>query len=225
MPGPSWAEDEPADRERIGSNCGRLLAVLAAAAEERLMPTHTDVCAWHRQIYRGCAVPATAYVGYFRGDVAHPDLIGCEVGVGPMLPDGLPEKVGVWSAEVASALDRFIEGLHEALEVLDAAVPVGQGPRSVGELHEVIALTAEVHGEWVRIHPFANGNGRTARVWAAFVSMRYSLPVFVQLKPRPGDIAYVRAAYRSMGRPPDFSGDHDEAASVFAHLLALTLLS
>jgi hypothetical protein len=29
---------------------------------------------------------------------------------------------------------------------------------------------------------------------------------------------------RSMGRPPDFSGDHREAVAVFAHLLALSLL-
>jgi len=94
----------------------------------------------------------------------------------------------------------------------------------VDELDAVVGLTARVHGEWVRLHPFANGNGRIARVWAAWLALRYSLPVFVTVKPRPGDLAYARAARDSMGRPPDFTGDHSTATAVFAHLLTLTLL-
>jgi hypothetical protein len=61
---------------------------------------------------------------------------------------------------------------------------------------------------------FANGH----------IALRYGLPVFVTLKPRPDDVAYARAAKRSMGRPPDFTGDHAEAVAVFAHLLSLILL-
>lgn len=79
-------------------------------------------------------------------------------------------------------------------------------------------------GEWVRIHPFVNGNGRTARLWTVFIARRYQLPALVSLQPRPADVAYARAAKRSMGRPPDFVGDHTEASAVFAHLLALRLL-
>ena len=224
MPGPSWAGDDPADLSTIGANAASVLVELADAAPGRRMPTLADTCAWHRRVYDGCAVPNPAYVGRFRGDPAEPDLTGYEVGVGPDLLDGLPEKVGVLSDEVAPALDDFIDGLHAAFGVLDAAIPTGRRPTTADELHEVVVLTAEVHGEWVRIHPFANGNGRTARVWAAFIALRYALPVFVRLKPRPADVAYARAAKRSMGRPPDFFGDHDEASWVFAHLLALTLL-
>jgi hypothetical protein len=216
--------DHPADAARIGANCGLLLADLAAEAALRALPTLADACQWHRRIYDDCAVPAAGYVGNFRGDPAHPELADYEVGIGAVLPDGFPEKVGVWAADVAGALAGFIAGVHAALGVLDAAIPVGSRPETVDELHEVVTLTAEVHGEWVRIHPFANGNGRTARVWAAFLALRYGLPVFVTLKPRPGDIAYARAAMRSMGRPPSFDGDHREAVAVFAHLLTLSLL-
>lgn len=141
-----------------------------------------------------------------------------------MLSDGLPEKVGVWATDVTPALDTFIGGVRAALAVLDRLIPVGGPPTTVDELHEVVVLIAEVHGEWIRIHPFANGNGRTARVWAAYLALRYGLPVFVRLRPRPDDVAYARAAKRSMGRPPDFAGDHSESVGVFAHLLALSLL-
>jgi fido (protein-threonine AMPylation protein) len=107
---------------------------------------------------------------------------------------------------------------------LDTAVPPGKHPRSADALHEVVAVTAIAHGEWIRIHPFVNGNGRTARLLAAHIALRYGLPVFVTLKPRPDDVAYARAAKGSMGRPPDFTGDHTEAVAVFAHLLSLILL-
>ena len=72
--------------------------------------------------------------------------------------------------------------------------------------------------------PFVNGHGRTARLLAAHISLRYGLPIFVTLKPRPDDVAYARAARQSMGRPPAFIGDHSEATAVFVHLLALRLL-
>ncbi len=224
MPGPSWVDDDPSDASRIGASCGRLLAELAAAAPHRAQLTLSDACMWHRRIYHGCTVPDADYLGHFRGDPNHPALIGYEVGVGPDLADGLPEKVGIWSPDVERELQGFIAGLHAACRVLDPAIPVGGRPRTVDELHEVVALTAEVHGEWVRIHPFANGNGRTARIWAATLALRYGLPVFVQLKPRPRDVAYVRAAKASMGRPPDYKGNHDETVAVFAHLLSLMLL-
>lgn len=224
MPGPSWADDDPIDVPRIGANCQHLLADLAAAAPRRAELNLSDACAWHFRIYNGCRVAVPDYLGHFRGDTARPALVGYEVGVGPDLADGLPEKVGVWSKDVAEELRGFIAGLHAACVVLDAAIPVGGRPCTVDELHEVVAFVAEVHGEWVRIHPFANGNGRTARIWAAVLALRYGLPIFVRLKPRPEDVAYVRAAKVSMGRPPDFQGSHDESVAVFSHLLSLALL-
>src|SRR5207248_7460018 len=124
-------------------------------------------------------------------------------------------------ADVARTLAGFIAGIHAALGVLDPAIPAGNRPATVDELHEVVTLTAEVHGEWIRVHPFANGNGRTARVWAAFLALRYGLPVFVALKPRPADFAYTRAAMGSRGRAPNFYGQHAEADGAYAALLTL----
>lgn len=224
MPGPAWLDDDPAEAPVIAGNCVALLADMIGEADRRTLPTLATACTWHRRIYQGCRPPVAAYVGHFRGDVREPQLVGYEVGVGLPTGDGLREKVGVWSAELPAALAAFERGVHQAFAVLDAQLPPGSRPSTVDELEVVVRLVAEVHGEWVRIHPFVNGNGRTARVWAAYVALRYGLPPFVQLRPRPGDVAYARGAKRSMGRPPGFAGDHSEAVVVFANLLTLSLL-
>lgn len=205
------------------ANVATALADAAAVATGRVALSATDLLRWHRIIYDGCNVPSAAYVGALRGD-PHPHLADYEVGVGAVLADGLPEKVGVWAADVDAAVADFFGRLDQALQALDAGIPAGTHPSAVDVLHELVAVTAAAHGEWVRIHPFVNGNGRTARLLAAHIALRYGLPVFVTLKPRPADVAYARAAKASMGRPPDFLGDHAQAAAVFGHLLTLTLL-
>jgi hypothetical protein len=222
--GPAWSDDDPSDQGQIVANCRRLLAHIRTDARARRTPTADGIKGWHATIYQGCVVPAAAYIGNFRGDPSHPDLTDYEVGVGPTLADGYPERVGVWAAHVATEVDVFFDRVEHAFAALDPHLRPGARPRTVDLLREVVALTAVVHGEWIRIHPFANGNGRTARLWSAYVSLRYGLPVYVALKPRPDDVAYARAAKASMGRPPDFVGEHSEAIAVFAHLLNLALL-
>jgi hypothetical protein len=224
--GPGWRDDDAADAPRIAANAAALVRALRDhTAAARSLPLLDDARAWHAQLYAGCDVPVDCYLGHFRGDPTCPELVDYEVGLGPVLGDGYPERMGIPAALVADELDVFIAGVHRALGVLDSVVLQRQRPRTVDELHSIVALIAEVHGEWVRIHPFANGNGRTARIWAAFLALRYGLPVFVRLKPRPDDVAYARAAKRSMGRPPDFRGDHSEAVAVFGHMLSLSLLA
>ena len=74
------------------------------------------------------------------------------------------------------------------------------------------ALTAWVHAEWVRIHAFANGNGRTARLWSNSPAMRYGLPPFVCLRPRP-NTGYGGAGAKAM------HGNWETTARVFRRLL------
>ncbi|WP_366522456.1 Fic family protein [Flagellatimonas centrodinii] len=64
-------------------------------------------------------------------------------------------------------------------------------------LAAVLEVCAWAHAEWVRIHPFANGNGRSARLWANGIAMRYNLPPFVRLRPRP-DAGYAAAGAQAM---------------------------
>jgi hypothetical protein len=92
-------------------------------------------------------------------------------------------------------------------------VPVGGSPADAGQLRSVLTLCVHAHGEWVRIHPFANGNGRTARIWANWCALRYGVPPFVRLKPRPEGSLYATASALSM------RGDHQPMIAVFADML------
>jgi hypothetical protein len=124
-------------------------------------------------------------VGKFRGE---PGLENCEVGIG--------EYFGVRSGDVADQLRAFEKKLQGAIEELDGQIPPGREVNA-DQLAAVIDLCAWAHSEWVRIHPFANGSGRTARFWSNYIAMRYGLPPFVRLRPRP-DHPYELTAMAAM---------------------------
>lgn len=94
------------------------------------------------------------YVGAFRGE---PGLEHLQVKV--------DANRGVDSGQVAEELARFEEKLQALVAELDAVLPAGEEP-DADQLAAIVDLCAWAHSEWVRIHPFANGNGRTARLWA-----------------------------------------------------------
>jgi fido (protein-threonine AMPylation protein) len=161
---------------------------------------------WHRQIYKGVRLPVSYYAGEVRdSDSNFPELYGYEVRVGP--------QEGVESKLVPQQLVIFEEAMRQAVAVLDPAIPVRGNPADPAQLRSVLTLCAYAHGEWVRIHPFANGNGRTARFWANWCALRYGVPPFVGLKPRPEGNLYTTAALLSM------RGDHRAMVAVFAAML------
>ncbi len=179
-------------RSRIAANAAQALWGIARTADLREPPTLAQAQQWHRDLYDQSPRP----FGYFAGQVRNsdpdfPDLIGYEVQVG-----GTP---GTPSAQVPQALRRFELAAQAAASRLDAVIAVGADPSTMApaELHVVLSYAAALHGTWVRIHPFANGNGRTARLWANWAALRYGLPPFVTIKPRPGQ-PYRAAAAASM---------------------------
>lgn len=156
---------------------------------ERRSPLTIDLARdWHRRTLRGLDVPDPTYFGRFRGEKG---LEGLEVYV---KAQGGGRCYGATSSAVAAALHEFVDGLREAVRVLDGRIPRNSVPADADTLEAVIVLCAVAHARWVRIHPFVNGNGRTARLWANWVAMRYGLPPFVRLRPRPLGGAYSDAA-------------------------------
>lgn len=125
---------------------------------------------------------------------------------------------GAPAADVAAELAAFESSLRLAIARLDGELRAGARPSTSEQVLAVVRLCALAHGEWVRIHPYANGNGRTARVWANWVALRYGLPPFVRIKPRPDGLLYGLAAHRSMGVGGAVP-DHDLTFSVFVDLL------
>jgi len=209
----------------VVDNVARLVSSLRQQAPGRELPSLTVVRHWHAACYSGCTLPVPSYAGRFRGDATVPELVGYEVGVGTLQADGMPDRAAVPSAEVRAAVLRLLTQIRSAVGVLDPQVPAGHRPTAQAELETVASLAATVHGEWIRIHPYANGNGRTARLWAAWVALRYGLPVFVTVKPRPADTDYAISSRMSMGRPLAFQRDHRAAGLVFADMLARAINS
>lgn len=205
MPIP-WNDDPPGASPILRRNLAALLRRLIAEAPSRAAPTVELARGWHRAIFSGLELPVAYYAGEIRDDdPRYPELIGYEVRVG--------SRPGVPARDVPRELERFEHGLCRAVGILDRELPVGERPGEPGVLGSVITLCAFAHGEWARIHPFANGNGHTARLWANRCALRYGLPPFVRLRPRPEGHRYARAAADSM------AGDHRAMVSLFADWL------
>jgi hypothetical protein len=208
MPGAAWGPDTPQDEKIIATNVTRLMKRLVKDAPGRPLPSLDLAHGWHRDLYvKVPSVPSTNYLGGIRG-TTHPYLVDYEVGLidqasGLLIAEGVPANL------VASQLQHFEKALIGVVGSLDAAIAPGAGPSDIGQLNSVVLLAATVHGEWVRIHPYANGNGRVARVWANWALLRYDVPPVVRIKPRPGDLLYGPAALASMGTRPKFLGNHD----------------
>jgi fido (protein-threonine AMPylation protein) len=100
---------------------------------------------------------------------------------------------GVSYRECERALDDLHRKIHRYME--QHAGASGADQQELG-----LQLAAIHHGEFIRIHPFVNGNGRTGRVWVNYFAARYGL-TFVELQ-REHDYEYLEAirAYLDRGR-------------------------
>jgi len=190
-----WDDDSP----QLRSNLGKVFARVRDEALRREPLTVKAAREWHLEIMQGLVPPDPAFVGNFRGD---PGLESCEVEVG-----GLP---GAQASNVAAELAEFNRKLRLAIAELDRRIEPAQD-LTADDLAAILTLCAWVHAEWVRIHPFANGNGRTARLWVNSIAMRYGLPLFLRIRPRPVE-GYDRACAAAM------QGDWSPTVTLFRRM-------
>jgi hypothetical protein len=191
-----WDDDSP----RLHANLNAVLDKLAADAPRRRRFSTEDAREWQRRTMAGLQVPDAAHVGAFRGEAGLEDV---EVVISG--------AYGVRAADVATELAAFERTLASIIEQLDARYPDADDLDTDG-LEAVIDLAAWAHAEWVRIHPFANGNGRTARLWANAIFMRYGIEPVIRLRPRPAH-GYGAAGAAAM------RGDWLPTATAFRRLL------
>lgn len=192
---PDWDEDSP----QLRHNLSAILDDIVERAEQREIPTVEMARGWQRRFMQGLKAEPR-YVGAFRGE-AGLERTGVKIGA----------FRGVPAAQVSAELKRFEARLQAAVKQLDRAI-AARATLNVDQCDAVIDLCAWAHAEWVRIHPFANGNGRTARLWANFLALRYGLPPFVRLRPRPDD-GYGDAGAQAM------RGNWEPTATVFRRML------
>jgi hypothetical protein len=145
---PDWDKDSPELRQ----NLLWILEQLPQEAHKREIPTRETARRWQKLFMPGLKADDPKYIGVFRGE---PGLEKTRVQI-----DG---HWGVSPRSVAKELQRFESKLQQMVVQLDNALPPGKELTS-DEFAAVIDLCAWTHAAWIRIHPFANGNGRTARL-------------------------------------------------------------
>jgi fido (protein-threonine AMPylation protein) len=199
--GPAW-DDEVAS-EHADANLARLAVEISSASNEsRSLPTANLARTWHREMLDGVEIRdpdgveirENAYRGGFRGD-AHPALIDYEVTVGGLSTTRACD-VSSEIRQIMIELERRVSDLDDLDAQADPTILI---PDFV---EEVLDTAAWLHCEWVRAHPFVNGNGRTARMWVLWLSGRYGLPQLLPLRPRP-DMGYNAASQLGV------TGDHN----------------
>jgi fido (protein-threonine AMPylation protein) len=193
--------DWDADSAQLEQNLLIALETIRDNARRRTALSLETARQWHAESLRDLAVPDARYVGGFRGE---PGLEKVQVHVGG--------RFGVAARDVASALAAFERTVQPVITRLDALILADTDPNA-DQLAAILEVCAWVHAEWIRIHPFANGNGRTARLWVNSIAMRYNLPPFLRLRPRP-DADYCNAGAEAM------SGNWQPTIAVFRQLLA-----
>lgn len=165
--------DWDADGPQLQANLEKALDDVTQWAEKRGSFSVATLKRWHRQTMAGLDVPHPKFVARFRGE---PGLKGEPVYVGG--------REGTKAALLVGEVDAFVKRLQAVSEKLDEFDPSGKELDRDG-LQAIIELAAWTHSEWVRIHPFRNGNGRTARMLTNAILMRYGLPPVLRLRPRP----------------------------------------
>lgn len=209
-----WADDDPVVKEQIRLNLTQVLSEIRASGKRRDSVSLELARDWHERMLDYIPLAESGVAGGFRGSgPLHTELRRCSVIVGRTLLPGVPPE------QVDSETRRFAHELSRRVTTLDQQIEPKAPPGPFEE--EVLDLLAWTHGEWVRIHPFAQGNGRIARAWVVWNSVRYGLPLFITLRPRPRGprgagrmTPYERAATASM------SGRHQLTRILFTNMLA-----
>ncbi len=200
-----WDDNEtsPEDIERGTTNREQVLKELIQHALSTEPLDASRIARWHKGCLLGLSyVTDESLLGAYRG-TNHPRLKNMVVSVGGIR--GAPPH------EVSEEMVRFFAQLKKRMDILAGKIRLNQD-KSKRELRQIAEVAGWAHGEWVRIHPFANGSGRTARLIANWVLSRFRLLPVVGIRPRP-EHPYGPAAVASM------RGDHNKITQFILDLL------
>jgi len=138
----------------------------------------------HAVVFLGFAPAAhPRYVGNYRGDPLCPCLREYVVGI----PSD--RRVGYPPSEVHAAMAEFVVRVGKSVRVLDLA----QGVRepAANKLYTIVVVACRLFEEFLRIHPYANGNGHMARWLVCALLARYGHATKRwTVEPRPPDPPY-----------------------------------
>jgi fido (protein-threonine AMPylation protein) len=176
LPCPEWKnEQEPSDKlETIVKAAESIYDFIRRQNQKGLPLNHGHLKGWHAKLFKD-VVPVPYYAGNYRStDQRYPCLNT------PIQVAGLP---GAPPGEVLSRMTTFSAVLEQQTIDVDNFAEGQKNPEL--KLKAAAQLASFAAGHIIAIHPFINGNGRTARLTADFFFNRYGfrMPFFID-RPR-----------------------------------------
>ena len=180
--------DEAGTKSSKRARNQREAALALVIKERRKLPRIKLMKDAHRIMFKGIA-PADE-IGDFRDQDQVPKALReVNVGVGKLL--------GADYKKVLDEVADFEKEFRKRTKGCDSVWSSLGKSKSGYALDQIVKLAAWAHGEWVQIHPFINGNGRTSRLWMNYVITRYGMEPLAIIRSRP-DSPYGEAAAQSM---------------------------
>jgi hypothetical protein len=164
------------------------------------LPLAEDSRPLHARLFAGLTPPGCDYfAGNYRGS-SHRCLEYYQVGIQS------DPRVGAPFNMVAGLMDELRSEIRTSLIALDAAhqLPNSQVPREV-KLLTTAVVACRVLELFLRIHPYANGNGHTARIIVLAILGRYGYwPAKWTIEPRPETLPYYKMITEERDGNPEF---------------------
>jgi fido (protein-threonine AMPylation protein) len=187
-PCPKWADETTPEQEKeIIKGMDEVRAFISARAKNYLI-NHGDIKTWHHTFFRK-VVPVHYYAGHYRtNDIAKPCL-AVDVGVGP--------NPAISHLQVHLAMQGLSDSFQAACSQVSTFLETNPTARARNGM--LVTFLAQLVTEFIRIHPFVNGNGRISRFLAIYFCERYDLPIpFSNPGKRPDSLAYEAASAEAM---------------------------
>jgi fido (protein-threonine AMPylation protein) len=196
LPCPPWInEEEPPDKlEDIARAAVAVYEFILRQNQKRHLLNHGHLKTWHGKLFES-VVPVPYYAGHYRcADSRYPCL---------NVNNHVAGVSGAPFEDVADRMQLFSEALESGTIDTDKFVATHETPEL--KLKAALQLAAFAAGSVIQIHPFLNGNGKTARLAANFFCNRYGygMPFFLN-RPWPNSPA---AEYSTACRAAMASGD------------------
>lgn len=130
----------------------------------------------------------------------HRQLMGLVWGAYPPVTGDQPRQIRRGLTPIIRGAALRLPPSGDVPNLLDSLLKeINAGPLT---MHPVEWVT-RVHAEFEKIHPFADGNGRTGRLFMSYMLILYGFPPAIIYKSQRS--RYLRALERAQGKNPDYS--------------------
>lgn len=163
-----WEYEKHPDAHLVGERCIAVLADLRRGVIE-IVPSLKDMRGHHKRLFVGTTPDNCPYLaGHYRGEKFRClEFLEVQVAGDP--------RVGVPSGRVLFDIANFAAQIIAAgVSALDAAFQLPDAQLSQEEkLNYLVVFSCRVLVEFLRIHPFGNGNGHVGRLIVWLLLARY----------------------------------------------------